>query len=141
MGTSRVQYRVPVSGGDLAGRTAVGVFLGTLGLLVARAVVLWLGIDVGPTGAQSPFATVPLVATMIVAGVGAAVTYAALARLTARPARRFLDAAGIVFLVMLVPVFAFAPSMGVTFAGQVVLVAFHAIAAVPVVALVLGAGR
>ncbi|MFW6317378.1 MAG: hypothetical protein ACOC06_02795, partial [Halorubrum sp.] len=74
-----------------------------------------------------------------VAGVGAAVTYALVDRLTARPVRNFVAIAAAVFAVMLVPVVVVAPAMGVSPIGQALLVAYHLLVAVPLTAFIVGA--
>jgi hypothetical protein len=79
--------------------------------------------------------------TTVVAGVGAAVAYAALDRLTARPVRNFLMLGGLVFVGMMLPVILFAPTLGVTSVGQVVLAVLHAVVAVPLVGFVVGVVR
>ena len=140
MVTTRSRYTLPATGSGLARRTAFGVGLAAVAVLVAQNVVTLLGLDVGATGAMSPFATAPLVASAVVAGAGAAIVYAALARFTARPVRNFLVASGVVFAVMLVPVVAFAPSLGVTPVGQAVLAVYHVIVAGPVVGAIVGLG-
>lgn len=140
MVTTRSRYALPTSGSGLARRTAFGVGLAAVAVLVAQSAVTLLGLDVGATGAMSPFATAPLVASSVVAGAGAALVYAALVRLTARPVRNFLVASGVVFALMLVPVVAFAPSLGVTPVGQAVLAAYHVVVAVPIVAAIVGIG-
>lgn len=87
------------------------------------------------------FAVGPTVASTVFAGTGAAVAYAVLARVTARPTRNFVALAAVVFVVMLAPVLTIAPSMGVSAAGQAVLVLVHAAVAVPLVAALIGAVR
>ncbi|MDS0299305.1 DUF6069 family protein [Halogeometricum sp. S1BR25-6] len=131
----------PTTAGDLARRTAFGVLTAVVLVFAARLAVELLGVDVGAGGAMDPFAAGPLLGSAVVAGVFAAVAYAALDRFTARPTRNFVALAAAVFAVMLVPVLTVAPSMGVTAAGQVVLAAFHILVAVPVVAFVVGTVR
>ncbi len=109
-------------------------------MLSAQAIVDEFGVEVGATGAMSPFAAGPLVAATVVAGIGAAVVYAVLVRRSARPARTFALAAVAVFLLMLGPVF-LAPPDGITATGQAVLVLYHTLVAVPLVAFVTGAVR
>ncbi|MGQ3330601.1 hypothetical protein [Halorubrum sp. FL23] len=58
--------------------------------------------------------------------------YALLIRFTDTPVRNFVAVAGVVFVLQLLPVFAIAPSLGVTSVGQTVLVVHHAIVAVPI---------
>jgi len=137
------QYPVARNGGELARRTAAGVLVGVvLAVVVVVVGVDLLGLEVlqaGEKRAMSPFG-IPAVLSAVVAGVGAAVAYAALVRYTDRPARNFGVLSAIVFLLMLVPVFAFAPEQGVAEgAGQAMLVALHAAVAVPIVAFVGGA--
>jgi hypothetical protein len=135
--TSR--YPLPRSGSDLARRTGLGVLVAVVAVLLVRGIVSALGVDLGVSGPQSPFATVPILASGVVSGVGAAVAYAALVRFTERPVRNFVGLAAVVFAVMLVPVLVFAPTMGVTAVGQAVLFVFHVVVAVPLVAFVVGA--
>jgi hypothetical protein len=106
--------------------------------LIVRGLALGAGVDLGPTGATSPFALTPLVMTTVVAGASAAVAYAALDHLTARPVRNFLMLGGLVFVGMMLPVVLFAPTLGVTPVGQVVLAVLHAVVAVPLVAFITG---
>jgi hypothetical protein len=128
---------VPQSGGALARRTANGVFVAVLALLFAQALVDAAAIDVGVTGDVNPFAAGPLVGATLFAGVGAAVAYAAAVRVTARPERTFLALATAVFVLLLGPVF-LAPPAGITLVGQAILVVYHALVAVPLVAFILG---
>jgi hypothetical protein len=139
--TEAARYPVAAGAGELARRTALGVLVAAIAALLVRGIVSALGADVGVTGPQSPFGTVPILASSVVAGTGAAVAYAALVRLTARPVRSFLVLAAVVFVGMLVPVFAVAPTAGVTTVGQAVLVVLHVAVAVPLVAFVIGAVR
>jgi hypothetical protein len=132
---------VPTTASDLTRRTALGVVSALVLAFAVRLLVGALDVNLGVAGPTTPFGTGPIAGSTVVAGVGAAVVYAALVRLTARPTRNFLVVAAAVFAVMLVPVFAFAPSLGVTPAGQVVLVALHAAVAAPLVAFVVGAVR
>lgn len=133
------RYPVPETGAALARRTTVGVFVAIVALLVAQAIVTALGIDVGTSGAMSPFAAGPLIGSTLVSGVSAAIVYTALVRITDRPARNFVAVAVGVFLVMLLPVAVVSPSMGITPAGQGILVLYHVLVAVPLVAFILGA--
>ncbi|WP_262177882.1 DUF6069 family protein [Haloarcula laminariae] len=139
MATISSRYPVASSGGELALRTAGGVFLGVVAALAVAAIAGALGLDLGVSGAQSPFGAVPIVTSTVVSGVGAAVAYAAIVRFTDRPVRNFTALSAAVFVVMLVPVFAFAPSLGLTAVGQAALVAIHAAVAVPLVAFIIGA--
>jgi len=141
MAIATSRYAIPDSGGELARRTAGGVLVAVVAALVVRLLVGSLGLAVGPTGPMTPFGTVPIVMSAVVAGIGAAVVYAALVRFTRRPVRNFLVASAVVFGLMLVPVVAAAPGMGVTAVGQGVLVVLHAVVAVPLVAFAVGAVR
>ncbi len=131
------QLLVPQSGGTLARRTASGVFVAVLALLFAQALVDAAAIDVGVTGDVNPFTAGPLVLSAVFAGVGATVAYAAAVRFTARPARTFVAISAAVFVLMLGPVF-LAPPTGITLVGQAILVVYHALVAVPLVAFILG---
>ena len=137
--TSTPHVSIPRTGNGLARRTAPGVLVAVLALLGTQAVVDAIEIAVGATGAMSPFSAGASVGSAIAAGVGAALTYAAVSRFTARPARNFVAIAAAVSLVMLVPVVAVAPAMGVTPIGQGLLVLYHLLVAVPLTAFVVGA--
>ncbi|MUV88563.1 hypothetical protein GJ629_00570 [Halapricum sp. CBA1109] len=139
MEQTTLRFSVPRTGGSLARRTTVGVVVALVGVLLSQTLVDALAVDVGASGPASPFAAVPLVATTIAAGIGAAVVYGALITVTDRPVRNFLVVAVAVFAVMLVPVVSVTPSMGVTPTGQGVLVLYHVVVAVPIVAFVAGA--
>jgi hypothetical protein len=141
MATTTSRYTLPSNGSDLARRTALGTLTAVLAVLLARALVGAAGLDLGTVGANDPFATVPLVTSSVVAGAGAAVAYAALARYTDCPVRNFGVVAAVVFAAMLLPVFLVAPSLGVSATGQAVLVVLHALVAGPIVAFVVGAAR
>jgi hypothetical protein len=132
------RYTVPDSGGALARRTALGIGVAVLAVLVAQGIVDAIGLEIGSSGPMSPFTAGTLVAATVAAGAGAAVVYAGLVRFTDRPIRNFVAVAGVVFLLQLVPVFAFAPSLGVTPVGQAVLVLHHVLVAVPIVASLIG---
>jgi len=134
-------YPVASTPTELARRTTLGVLVAVVAALAVVAVAGASGANLGSGGPQSPFAAPPIVGSSVFAGVGAAVAYAALVRLTDRPTRNFVVLAGVAFLVMMIPVFAFAPTLGVTAAGQAVLVALHVVVAVPLVAFVVGAVR
>lgn len=138
MAQSTIRFPVPETGSRLTRRTAAGVFVAVVSVLVAQAIVDALSIDVGVTGAMSPFAAGPLIVTTIVAGVGASIAYAALVTFTAQPVRNFVALAAGVFLVMLVPVFV-VPLEGITTAGQGILLVYHTFVAVPLVAFLVGA--
>ncbi|MFC6974108.1 DUF6069 family protein [Halomicroarcula sp. GCM10025709] len=135
------RYPAPTGAGDLTRRTTAGVLVAVVAALLVRAVVTTLGLPVGPSGATSPFASFPIVTSVVVAGVGAALVYAGLVRTTARPVRNFAALVAVVFLGMLVPVVAVAPALGVTAVGQAVLVVLHLVVAVPITAFVVGAVR
>lgn len=139
MAQATPRVSLPRAGGTLARRTALGVLVAVLALLTTQAIVDAAEITVGVTGAMSPFAAGPLVGSAIAAGAGAALTYAAVDRFTARPVRNFVAIAAAVFAVMLVPVFVVAPAMGVTPTGQGVLVLYHLLVAVPLTAFIVGA--
>jgi|GEM_PF-1011760 putative Mn2+ efflux pump MntP len=139
--TTQARYVPPETAGDLAQQTTLGVLIAVVLALFVRTLALGVGVDLGPTGVSSPFALTPLVMTTVVAGVGAAVAYAALDRLTARPVRNFLMLGGLVFVGMMLPVILFAPTLGVTSVGQVVLAVLHAVVAVPLVGFVVGVVR
>ncbi|WP_254271450.1 DUF6069 family protein [Haloarcula marina] len=141
MATVTSRYPVARSGGELARRTALGVLVSVVAALSVLAIVGALGLSLGASGPQSPFAAVPVVTTTIVAGVGAAVAYAALARFTERPVRNFTALAVLVFVGMLFPVAFVAPGLGVTTAGQAVLGVLHVVVAASLVAFVVGAVR
>ncbi|ELZ35113.1 hypothetical protein C474_00535 [Halogeometricum pallidum JCM 14848] len=131
----------PATAGDLARQTAFGVLTALVLVFAARLAIELLNVNVGATGAMNPFAAAPILGSVVVAGIAAAVAYAALDRFTARPTRNFVALAAVVFAGMLVPVVIFAPSLGVTVAGQVVLAVFRALVAVPLAAFVVGAVR
>lgn len=139
MAQATLQVPVPRAGNGLARRTTLGVLVAIIALLGTQAVVDMADIAIGATGAMSPFSAGALVGSTIAAGAGAALAYAVVNRFTARPVRNFVAIAAAVFLVMLVPVFAVAPAMGITPTGQGLLVAYHLIVAVPLTAFVVGA--
>lgn len=141
MAQTNVRFPVPRTGETLARLTTVGVLVAIAAILFTQALVEALAVDVGATGPMSPFETIPLVGTTIIAGVGAAVVYALLIKVTDRPVRNFVVIATGVFAFMLVPVAFAAPSMGVTPVGQGILVLYHLLAAVPIVAFLIGAIR
>ncbi|WP_232702224.1 DUF6069 family protein [Halobacterium wangiae] len=133
------KYPVPRTAGALVRRTTAGVSVAVVALLVVQALVDAVGVDVGATGPTSPFSAVPLVTTTVVAGIGAAVVYAVLVRFTSRPVGIFVLLSVAVFVLMLVPVLFATPEMGVTPVGQGILVLYHLLVAVPLVAFVIGA--
>ncbi|MDT3436084.1 DUF6069 family protein [Haloarcula sp. 1CSR25-25] len=136
--TTQARYVSPETAGSLARQTTLGVLVAVVLALFVRGLALGSGVSLGPTGASSPFAVVPLVMSTMVAGAGAAVAYAVLDRLTARPVRNFLLLGGLVFVGMMLPVVLFAPTLGVTLIGQLVLIVLHAVVAVPLVAFIVG---
>lgn len=138
MEQSSVRASGPGTGTALARRTAAGVGVAIVALLVVQAIVDAVGVEVGAAGPMSPFTAVPLIGTTIVAGVGSAVAYAVIAKLTDRAVRNFVALAVVVFTVMLVPVLFFTPSMGVTPVGQALLVLYHTLVAVPLVGVIIG---
>ena len=136
---TRAAYPVPESGIGLARRATLGTFTAIVAVLLVRAVVLALDLDVGlATVGQSPFAVGPVVAFSLFAAVGATVAYAALVRLTERPVRNFAVVAVAVFVLLLGPL---ATIQGVTTTGLAVLFVFHLVVAVPLVAFLVGAVR
>ena len=139
MAQTNVRLAVPRTGRALARRTTVGVGVALLAVLLTQAVVDALAVDVGTTGPMSPFAAAPLIGTTIVAGIGAAGAYAVMTTVTDSPARNFVVLAVGVFVLMLLPVALVTPSMGVTPVGQAILVLYHLLVAVPIVAFVVGA--
>lgn len=138
MTATYTRYPVPKTASNLARRTALGTGVAVVSVLVVQALVEGLNVGVGASGPMSPFAVGPLVGTTIVAGAAAAIVYAGLVRFTNRPTRNFAVVAVAVFALQLVPVFALAPSLGVTQIGQAVLVLYHVLVAVPIVAFVTG---
>lgn len=139
MSQTNVRFPISETGTALARRTAAGVGVAIILLLITQALVDAVGVELGASGPMSPFTAAPLVGTTVVAGVGAAIAYAALTKLTKRPVRNFVAVAVVVFAVMLVPVALVTPSLGITPTGQAVLVLYHALVAVSVVGFVLGA--
>jgi len=138
MNASNTRYPIAATGGELARRTTAGVAVAVLASVAVLAIVGALNLQVGTSGPMSPFSAVPVVMSTVVAGIGAAVAYAALVRLTDRPVRNFVALAAVVFIAMLVPVFAVTPSLGVTTVGQFVLVVLHGTVAGPLVAFIVG---
>jgi len=134
-----IRYSVPTESKELTSRTATGVFVAIVAVLLTQALVNLLGVDIGATGEMSPFSAGPLVSSTIFAGVGAAVAYAGLVRFTARPVRNFVALSTVVFIVMLVPVAVVTPTMDITLTGQAILVFYHVLVAVPLVAFITGA--
>lgn len=135
------RYAVPTTAGDLTRRTTLGVLIAVVALLLVRGIATGLGANLGVTGPQTPFGLVPMVSVTLVSAIGAAIAYAALSRLTERPVRNFVVLAAVVFVGMMVPVVTVAPAIGVTAVGQAVLVIFHAVVAVPLVAFITGMVR
>ena len=138
MEQTEAHYPVPKSGASLARRTTAGVGVAIIALLVVQAIVDALGVELGASGSMSPFAAAPLIGATVVAGVGAAITYAAMLTRTDRPVRNFVAAAFVVFAVMLLPVFV-APPSGITATGQGLLVLYHLLVAGPLVGFIVGA--
>lgn len=138
MAQTSVRFSPPDTATTLARRTAAGVGIAVVALLGIQIVVDAVGVELGASGPMTPFAAVPLIGTSIVAGIGAAIAYAALARFTDRPGRNFVAVAVAVFAVMLLPVLLVTPSMGVTPAGQALLVVYHLVVAVSLVGFVGG---
>lgn len=93
MAQTNVRFSVPRTRGTLARRTTIGVVVALIAVLLTQALVDALAVNVGTPGPMSPFAATPLVATTIVAGVGAAVAYAVLITVTDRPVRNFVAVA------------------------------------------------
>lgn len=139
MEQTNVRFTAPNTGATLARRTAAGVGVAIVALLITQAIVDAVGVELGASGPISPFAAVPLIGTTIVAGVGAAFAYAAIVKFTTRPVRNFVVIAVVVFAVLLVPVFLVTPSMGLTLTGQGLLVLYHLLVAVPLVGFIVGA--
>ncbi len=133
------RFPVPETGSGLARRTTAGVAVAVVALLATQALVNGAGVELGGSGSMAPFATVPLIGTTVVAGIGAAIAYAVVDRFTDRSVRNYLAVAAVVFTVMLVPVFAVTSSMGITPAGQALLVFYHVLVAVPLVGFIVGA--
>lgn len=126
---------------DDAGRTdsarslALRTTAGTLAAVVLALACRWIAVTANPSLAGAdPFAPGPIAVTTVVAGAGAAVVYAALVRLTARPTRNFLIVAGAVFVLSLLPVFL--TELGLGLAGQLWLAGLHLAVAVPVAAAI-----
>jgi len=138
MTATKASHSGPQSATGLARRTTIGVLVAVMLVLLAQSLVGVLGLEVGPIGPQTPFNVGPLVTSAVAAGVGAAVVYALLDRLTATPNRNFVVTSAVVFVLLLVPVVTLAPAMGVTPLGQVVLAVYHVLVAVPLVLVVAG---
>jgi hypothetical protein len=141
MATKTSRYHTATSAGDLARRTTLGVLVAVVALLVGRGLLTLLDPPLGVTGPESPFALTPLISSAIAAGVGAALVYALLVRFTDQPEQAFVTVSGAVFVLMLLPVVLFAPNLGVSTVGQVVLAVFHVLVAAPLVAFITGAVR
>lgn len=138
MSPPRSRYPLPESATDLTRRATFGVGVAVLAVFIAQGFVEGFDLGVGASGPMSPFSAGPLLGTTVVAGAGAAVVYAGLVRFTDRPVRNFVAVAGAVFVIQLVPVFVLAPSLGVTPVGQAVLLLYHVLVAVPIVAFLIG---
>ncbi|WP_254829854.1 DUF6069 family protein [Haloglomus salinum] len=141
MATTTTRFSAPTDATDLTRQTTLGILAAAVSVLVLRVAVDLGGLAVGAGGTNDPFAVIPLLASTVVAGAGAAIAYAVLDRVTDRPARTFTALAVAVFTLMLVPVVMFAPTLGVTPLGQAVLAVFHAVVAVPIIAFVTGTLR
>ena len=138
MATKRSPYQAPETASELVRRTAFGVGVAVAATLLVQVLVEAIGVNTGGSGPMSPFDPLAIVGTTVAAGAGAAIVYAVLDRLTDRPVRNFVVAAVVVFVLQLVPVFVFTPSLGVTLSGQVVLVVYHFLVAIPLVAFIVG---
>ncbi|AGN00247.1 hypothetical protein L593_01470 [Salinarchaeum sp. Harcht-Bsk1] len=134
---TEARYPVPNSGASLARRTTAAAGVAILALVV-QAIVDALGVELGASGSTSPFQAAPLIGATVVAGVGAAIAYAAMVRFTNRPVRNFVAVEVAVFAVMLLPVF-LAPPSGITATGQGLLVLYHLLVAGPLVGFIVGA--
>lgn len=137
MAQSTARHSAPTGGKQLARRTANGVIAALIPLIIIQIVVDAANITVGATGPMSPFAPAPLIGATVVGGAGAAVVYALLVRFTAQPARNFVVTALGVFILMLLPVFVVPPD-GITQVGQGLLIVYHLIVAVSLVAFLIG---
>lgn len=92
--------------------------------------------------AVEPFGWGPIVASSVVAAIGATVVYWTLARFTERPNRNFTAVAGAVLALSFVPLATAAPAIpGMTTAGVLALGAMHVVSAVVIVAALTGAVR
>lgn len=92
--------------------------------------------------AVEPFGWGPIVASSVVAAIGATVVYWALARFTERPNRNFTAVAGAVLALSFVPLVTAAPAVPrMTTAGLLALGAMHVVSAVVIVAALTGAVR
>lgn len=130
MATTTVEPAARVPFGTLARAGLAGI---VAGLALVAAVRLLAGV-VLPVAGLDPYGWVPAVGSVLAFGVGATVVYAILDRYAANARRSFLVAAGVVFALMLVPVFVVGPSLGAdTLALQAGLVALHVAAAVGIV--------
>lgn len=116
----------------------------TIGTLIAVVFALglrWIAVSTNPElAALGPFAPLPIVVSVIVAGVGAALVYTVGVRYATRPVRTFLLAAGGVFVAMLLPVLLVAPTLGVGTIGQLWLVGLHLAVALPLVTAIVRIG-
>lgn len=139
MATVHPRYPVAESAGTLARRATLGIGVAVIAVLLGQALVAALALNVGPSGSMSPFTAGPLIGTTVVAGAAASIVYAGLVRFTGSPVRNFAAVSVVVFTLQLLPVVVVAPSLGVTPVGQAVLVVYHVLVAVPIVAFVTGA--
>lgn len=136
------RYPVPTTAVELARRATVGTFVAIVAALLARAIAFAVYPDIGAgVTAPSPFAIGSIVGFTVFSGAGAAVVYAALVRLTARPVRNFAVAVAAFFVVMMGPLLTAAPAQGVTTVGLAVLFVFHVVVAGSLVAFIAGAIR
>lgn len=139
MHATEPRYPRPTGATDLARRATLGIGVAVVAVLAAQVLVDALGVDVGASGPTSPFAATPLVSSTIVSGAGATVVYAGLVRYTGRPVRNFVALSVVVFALLLLPAVLVAPSLGISPAGQAVLVGYHVLVAVPITAFLVGA--
>lgn len=110
--------------------------------LVLTVLARLAAVQVDPALADvAQFGWVPIVGVTLLASVGATLVYGALDRYTERPARWFLLAATLVFLVMLVPLTLGATGLGLTTTAQLGLGVLHLTAAVGIVVGLLGTRR
>ena len=120
---------------DLAGRGFVAILFAILAVAIGRGVA---GALLGIPDGFRPLSWSVLVGVATLAGVGASLAFTVLARLTDRPERWFLLAAGTVLVLSFVPLAVVGPTIpDVTTALLAVLAAMHGAVAVGVtVALV-----
>lgn len=138
MAPTAARFPPPETARELTQRATIATVVAVAAVLLVQAVVNAAGLAIGSPGPMSPFAPPALVGTTVVAGAAATVAYAGLVRFTERPVRNFLALSSVVFVLQLVPVVVFAPTLGVTATGQAVLVVYHVLVAVPIVGFLLG---